>query len=44
MPFESFHSITLGELLTAQAQRYADKNFFVSADQRWTYANAEKQA
>jgi fatty-acyl-CoA synthase len=44
MSFESFHSITLGELLTTQAQRYADKTFLTLGDQRWTYANAEKQA
>src|SRR3990172_3474400 len=44
MTFESFHHITLGELLTAQASRYADKTFLISGDERWTYAEAEEQA
>jgi fatty-acyl-CoA synthase len=44
MTYDSFHNTTLGELLTAQASRYADKTFLVLGDERWTYAEAEQQA
>lgn len=44
MTFESFHHLTLGELLTAQASRCADRPFLVFGDERWSYAEAERQA
>jgi len=44
MPFEAFHSTTLGDLLSAQAGRYADRLFMRMGDQSWTYAEANQQA
>ncbi|MEK7787353.1 MAG: class I adenylate-forming enzyme family protein, partial [Chloroflexota bacterium] len=44
MTFESFHHTTLGELLTAQASRFADRPFLIFGDERWSYAEAERQA
>ena len=44
MTFESFYHTTLGDLLTTQASRHADKIFLWSGDEVWTYAEAEKQA
>ncbi|HLE27853.1 MAG TPA: AMP-binding protein [Anaerolineales bacterium] len=41
---DSLHHTTLGELLTAQASRYAGRTFLVLGDERWTYAEAERQA
>src|SRR3970040_348256 len=44
MTFETFYHTTLGELLTTQDSRHADKIFLWSGDEVWTYAEAEKQA
>ncbi len=44
MTFESFHNVTIGELLTMQAGGYADRTFIVMGNDRWTYAEAERQA
>jgi len=44
MTFDSFHRTTIGDLLTAQAGRYADRTFIRMDDRVWSYAEAERQA
>jgi 3-isopropylmalate dehydratase small subunit len=44
MPFEGYHNITIGDLLTHQAILYPDRTYLQLGEERWTYQEAEEMA
>ena len=44
MTYEHFHNMTIGELLSAQATRFANQIFLRLDKERWSYADVELKA
>ncbi len=44
MAFEEFRNMTLGEILSLQAERYPNRSFLKMGDQHWSYQDIEEKA